>query len=232
MIKACVIGWPISHSRSPIIHGYWLKQHGIDGSYTRQPVEPAHLSAFLSNLAEQGYAGCNVTIPHKEQAYRLMTRADETTERLGAVNTVYLRDGKLLGTNTDGEGFINLPHIGKVRAAGLSQAALQRGVEAAYKSGEIYTNPTITVTVPTTLRFVNVSGDVRQPRRVEFTTDLTVLGAISAAGGFTDYADQRKVRLMRAGKVQIVDVKAVRNNPALDIRLLPGDQIEVPQSFW
>jgi protein involved in polysaccharide export with SLBB domain len=132
----------------------------------------------------------------------------------------------------DGEGFINLPHIGKVRAAGLGQASLQRAVESAYRSGEIYTNPTITVTVPNTLRFVNVSGDVRSPRRVEYTSDLTVLGAISAAGGFTDYADQRKVRVMRGGQVQIVDIKAVRNNPALDIRLLPGDQIEVPQSFW
>lgn len=107
MIKACVIGWPISHSRSPIIHGYWLKQHGIEGIYTRQPVEPAALPAFLGSLAQQGYAGCNVTIPHKEQAYHLVTRADDTTERLGAVNTVYLRDGRLLGTNTDGEGFIN-----------------------------------------------------------------------------------------------------------------------------
>lgn len=107
MIKACVIGWPISHSRSPIIHGYWLKQHGIEGSYTRQPVEPANLPSFLGSLAQQGYAGCNVTIPHKERAYQLVTRADDTTERLGAVNTVYLRDGKLLGTNTDGEGFIN-----------------------------------------------------------------------------------------------------------------------------
>ena len=132
----------------------------------------------------------------------------------------------------DGEGYINLPHIGKVRAVGLGQAELQRAVEAAYRSGEIYTNPTITVTVPTTLRFVNVSGDVRQPRRVEYTSDLTVLGAISAAGGFTDYADQRKVRVMRGGRVQIIDIKAVRSNPSLDIRLLPGDQIEVPQSFW
>jgi len=132
----------------------------------------------------------------------------------------------------DGEGFINLPHVGKVRAAGLGQAALQRAVEAAYRGGDVYTNPSITVTVPTTLRFVNVSGDVRQPRRVEYTSDLTVLGAISAAGGFTDYADQRKVRLMRGGRVQMVDIKAVRNNPSLDIILLPGDQIEVPQSFW
>ena len=132
----------------------------------------------------------------------------------------------------DGEGYINLPHVGKVRAAGLGQAELQRAVEAAYRGGEIYTNPTITITVPTTLRFVNVSGDVRQPRRVEYTSDLTVLGAISAAGGFTDYADQRKVRVMRGGRVQIIDIKAVRANPSLDIRLLPGDQIEVPQSFW
>jgi len=132
----------------------------------------------------------------------------------------------------DGEGFVNLPHVGKVRAAGLGQAALQRAIEAAYRTGQIYTNPSITVTVPVTLRFVNVSGDVRQPRRVEYTSDLTLLGAISASGGFTDYADQRKVRLMRGGKVQMVDIRAVRNNPALDIILLPGDQIEVPQSFW
>lgn len=107
MKKACVIGWPISHSRSPIIHGYWLKQHGIEGSYTRQPVEPSALGEFLSSLGANGYAGCNVTIPHKENAYRLVTPADRSTERLGAVNTVFLHDGKTLGTNTDGEGFIN-----------------------------------------------------------------------------------------------------------------------------
>lgn len=132
----------------------------------------------------------------------------------------------------DGEGFINLPHVGKVRAEGLGQASLQRAVEAAFRSQEIYTNPSITVTVPTTQRFVNVSGDVRQPRRVEYTSDLTLLSAISAAGGFTDYADQRKVRVLRGSSVQIVDVREVRNNPSKDIRLLPGDQIEVPQSFW
>ena len=86
--------------------------------------------------------------------------------------------------------------------------------------------------MPTTQRFVNVSGDVRQPRRVEYTSDLTLLGAISAAGGFTDYADQRKVRVLRGSNVQMVDVREVRSNPSLDIKLLPGDQIEVPQSFW
>jgi shikimate dehydrogenase len=106
MIKACVIGWPISHSRSPLIHGYWLKKHDLDGSYTRQPVEPTALGAFISGLADAGYAGCNVTIPHKEKVFRMVVPADGTTERLAAVNTVFRRDGKTYGTNTDGEGFI------------------------------------------------------------------------------------------------------------------------------
>lgn len=107
MIKACVIGWPISHSRSPLIHGYWLRQHGIDGTYTRQPVEPSALGGFLKGLSAAGYAGCNVTIPHKENAFGLVIHADETTGRLGAVNTVYVKDGQTFGTNTDGEGFLN-----------------------------------------------------------------------------------------------------------------------------
>ena len=167
------------------------------------------------------------------------TSAADVAFRVG--DTMELRIGGVPSEETqlitgsytvDGEGFINLPHIGKVRAAGLSQADLQRAVEAAYRGGEIYTNPTITITVPTIARFVNVSGDVRQPRRVEYTTDLTVLGAISAAGGFTEYADQRKVRLLRGKEVRMIDVKAVRSNPSLDIALLPGDRIEVPQSFW
>ena len=136
------------------------------------------------------------------------------------------------GYTIDGEGNINLPHIGKVRAAGLSQAQLQQSIESAYIRNQIYSKPTITVTVPAAQRFVNVSGDVRTPQRVHYTSDLTVLGAISASGGFTDYADQRKVRLMRNGKAQLIDIKAVRSNPSLDIGLIPGDHIEVPQSFW
>lgn len=107
MIKACVIGWPISHSRSPLIHGYWLRLHGIDGSYTRKPVEPAQLQDFIRSLPTQGLAGCNVTIPHKEAVHALVKPADATTERLGAVNTVFLRDSEVMGTNTDGEGYIN-----------------------------------------------------------------------------------------------------------------------------
>lgn len=132
----------------------------------------------------------------------------------------------------DGQGFLNLPHIGKIKAAGSTQAEVQNAIESAYRSQQIYTNPSITVNVPMAARFVNVGGDVKGPRRVEFTPDLRVLGAINAAGGFTDYADQKKVRLLRDGKVIIINVQEIRKDPSKDIILKPGDSIEVPQSFW
>jgi shikimate dehydrogenase len=106
MIKACVIGWPIAHSRSPLIHGYWLKAYGIDGSYTRIPVEPQDLQAFIEGLQANGFAGCNVTMPHKEEVFRLVTVADEQTRRLGSLNTVYVENGTLYGKSTDGPGFL------------------------------------------------------------------------------------------------------------------------------
>ena len=81
-------------------------------------------------------------------------------------------------------------------------------------------------------RFVNTGGEVKAPQRVPFTPDITVLSAISASGGFTEFADQTKVRLLRDGRVTIVNVKDVRRDPSKDIRLKPGDKIEVPQSFW
>lgn len=131
MTKACVIGWPISHSRSPLIHGYWLKHYGLEGSYTRQPVEPSALTAFISGLGNSGYAGCNVTIPHKEAVFNLVKPADETTMRLGAVNTVYLREGQVLGTNTDGEGFINSLSQGAPQLRIANQRAVVLGAGGA-----------------------------------------------------------------------------------------------------
>jgi shikimate dehydrogenase len=104
--KACVIGWPISHSRSPLIHGHWLKRYGIAGSYERVPVTPEDLPEFFARLRDNGFIGCNVTLPHKEAAFRTVRTADEATRRLGVVNTVFERDGELWGTSTDGEGFV------------------------------------------------------------------------------------------------------------------------------
>jgi len=132
----------------------------------------------------------------------------------------------------DGTGNVNMPNIGKVKAAGLTQSELQSAIENAYKTQQIYTNPTITVNVSSQARFVNVAGEVKNPRRVEFTPDLTVLASIAAAGGFTEYADQTKVRLIRGDQVIMLNVKEMRRDAAKNIGMQPGDSIEVQQSFW
>ena len=92
MKKACVIGWPINHSRSPLIHNYWLKQHGINGSYERIAVEPENLKHFINNLRSSGFEGCNVTIPHKENAIQAVDHYDEKVAQTGSLNTVFIRD--------------------------------------------------------------------------------------------------------------------------------------------
>jgi shikimate dehydrogenase len=104
--RACVIGWPVSHSRSPLIHGYWLKRYGIEGEYGREAVKPENVDSFIKALPQRGYIGCNVTLPHKEAAFRNVRLADEATARLGVVNTVFLKGGEAWGTSTDGEGFL------------------------------------------------------------------------------------------------------------------------------
>jgi shikimate dehydrogenase len=102
---ACIIGWPATHSRSPQIHGYWLKQYGIDGAYGRESIAPEAFPAFIADLAAHGYVGANVTMPHKEAALR-GSEPDEKAAAIGAVNTLWLDDVRLRGTNTDGDGFI------------------------------------------------------------------------------------------------------------------------------
>jgi shikimate dehydrogenase len=106
MKRACVIGWPVGHSRSPLIHGHWLRAYAIEGSYERVAVEPRDLVSFLGKLQSRGFAGCNVTLPHKEAAFRHVTVTDPLTRRLKAVNTLYLKGGVLHGLNTDGIGFL------------------------------------------------------------------------------------------------------------------------------
>jgi shikimate dehydrogenase len=107
MKKTCVIGWPIAHSRSPLIHGYWIRKYGLKASYTKEAIQPERLPAFVRSLQGNGFVGCNVTLPHKEAVYGLVDEADILARRLGAVNTIYVRDGLLMGTNTDGEGFLS-----------------------------------------------------------------------------------------------------------------------------
>lgn len=103
---AFVIGHPINHSRSPLIHGDWLSRYGIDGTYTAIDVAPADLPAFFDRVRAGEFAGGNVTIPHKEAVFALCDRVDPLAVRIGAVNTVVARDGKIEGRNTDYLGFL------------------------------------------------------------------------------------------------------------------------------
>jgi shikimate dehydrogenase len=105
MKRACVIGWPIAHSLSPAIHGYWLKLHGLDGEYVKAAVAPEEFEGFLTSLSAHGFYGANVTVPHKIEAYRLCARRDRGAEAIGAVNTVWLEAGRLCGSNSDAYGF-------------------------------------------------------------------------------------------------------------------------------
>jgi len=103
--RAFVCGHPIIHSRSPLIHNHWLKRYGLTGSYERVDVAPEDFAQFIARLAEQGFVGGNVTLPHKEAAAALVARRDESATIIGAVNTLWFENGLLCGSNTDAYGF-------------------------------------------------------------------------------------------------------------------------------
>lgn len=106
MRTATVIGWPISHSRSPLIHGYWLKRYGIEGAYERRPVKPEELTAFVDSIRRGELAGSNVTVPHKEAVLKLVDDADGIAKAIGAANTLWGENGRVRATNTDAHGFM------------------------------------------------------------------------------------------------------------------------------
>jgi len=104
---AGLLGWPVAHSRSPVIHNHWLARYGIPGRYVLFPVPPEKLEAAVRGIASLGLRGCNVTTPHKQAIFPLLDRVDDLARRIGAVNTVVVdQDGALSGFNNDGNGFI------------------------------------------------------------------------------------------------------------------------------
>ena len=109
---AGVMGWPVQHSQSPCLHGYWLNQYGIDGAYVPLPVRPEDFDAAFRALPKLGFSGVNITVPHKQKALELVDVIDPVARQIGAVNTVTVsKDGRLTGYNTDGYGFLeNLRH--------------------------------------------------------------------------------------------------------------------------
>ncbi len=105
--KAGIMGWPVAHSRSPALHGFWLERHGIDGAYVPMAVRPEDLAPALRALPVLGFAGCNLTLPHKEAALRIVDHVDPLASSIGAVNTIIVRaDRSLEGQNSDAFGFI------------------------------------------------------------------------------------------------------------------------------
>lgn len=106
-IMAGVMGWPVAHSRSPVIHNHWIRQYGLDGAYGLFPVQPSQLETAIRGLKALGLAGCNITIPHKVEAMRYMDWVEPLALRMGAINTIVVQaDGALHGFNNDGYGYL------------------------------------------------------------------------------------------------------------------------------
>jgi shikimate dehydrogenase len=115
---AGIIGWPVAHSRSPRLHGFWLERHAIDGAYVPLAIRPEHFTTAVRGLMQAGFAGTNVTLPHKRAAFALCDSVDPSAAHAGAVNTLVFRGGKIEGSNTDGWGF-----LANLRAHGVDPAA-------------------------------------------------------------------------------------------------------------
>lgn len=105
-VKAGILGWPVTHSRSPLIHEYWLKMHGIEGSYEKLPASAEDFEKVVKGLVDAGYAGANVTVPHKEAAFALADFADARATQLRAANLLVFKGDAIHAANTDGYGFL------------------------------------------------------------------------------------------------------------------------------
>jgi shikimate dehydrogenase len=136
--RACVLGFPVKHSLSPLLHGFWLKKYSIQGAYTAEAVPLGELKGALHRLADEGFAGCNLTLPLKEQALQLMDENDASSLQAGAVNTVVMAEGKLKGFNSDGFGFVEslksqAPDWSGAKTVILGAGGAARGVIAALR---------------------------------------------------------------------------------------------------
>jgi polysaccharide export outer membrane protein len=182
-------------------------------------MRPSFLFAIFFALAASAFGQATLRVGDPIE----MKIGGVPNEEQQQVNNVY---------TVDAGGDINLPYINKIKAAGRTPAELSRAIEESYRAGKIFTNPNITILMQPQSRFVNVGGAVRTPQRVPFTEDMTLLAAINAAGGFNDFADQKRVRLLRGNEVKVYDVRQSRRDPSLDVKLQPGDRVEVPQTFF
>lgn len=180
------------------------------------------LGGFLSGCATTGNAGANPHVPVPVTTAQLRPGDSLNIALQGvpdpSINTVQI----------DEQGLVTLPFIGSVPAAGASTAELSQRIRETYIAKKIYN--TVDVSVSVTERFVYVGGEVQRPGRIVWTPDLTVAKAIQSAGGFSLYAKETAVNLIRDKNAYTIDVKLAQKNPAEDPRLVPGDSLQVPRS--
>jgi len=177
--RAFVVGHPIGHSRSPLIHRHWLEKHGIAGTYEPIDIEPADLAGFIDRLRAGEFAGGNVTIPHKQEVRALCDRVTPVAEQIGAVNTLYMKDGVLVGTNTDHSGFLgNLDESAPGWDRGLGVAIVlgaggaARGIIHALKARNVGRIHLLNRTVSKAEELAELFGDVVAPGPLDAFDDL------------------------------------------------------------
>lgn len=197
----------------------------ISGCNTTQN---ANRNSSTGSYATPGITSTGSTISRSTVKDDVIRIGDSMVVSLTGVPT---QDQGVFEVRVDEAGNISMPYINTVRAAGLTSVTLKEKIETLYRTSQIYTTPNITI-LTREERFVSVTGEVRSPQRLQHTKDLTALGAIAGCGGFTDYANQREVKLLRGGEVILFNAKDVMNNPSLDIRLEPDDKIQVDRSIF
>jgi protein involved in polysaccharide export with SLBB domain len=162
---------------------------------------------------------------------QIPTSASTAQLRPGDSLTIVLQgvsDPSVNNVTIDDKGLISLPYIGIISAAGMSTAEVSQSIRDTYIAKKIYT--TVDVSVSVTERYVYVGGEVQRPGRIAWSPDLTVAKAIQSAGGFSLYAKETAVSLLRDKTAYVIDVKLAQKNPAEDPRLIPGDSLQVPRS--
>ncbi len=208
-----IVGWPVAHSRSPMLHGWWLEKYRIPGVYLPLPVQPGRLEAALRGLPALGFAGCNITIPHKEEAARLVDRLDPVGRRMGAVNLIVVQpDGSLSGFNKDGYGFIENLRDGKPHWRGDAGPAVVLGAGGGARSVVV---SLLDEGVPE-IRLANRTRARAEQLAAEFGASVRVL----------DWAGRAAALAGAALLVNTTD-QGMTGRPALDLPLddLPGDAL-------
>ena len=221
-ILAGVMGWPVMHSRSPKIHNYWLAAFGLAGTYVPLAIRPDNLGAALRALHPLGFAGCNLTIPHKEAALGIVDRVEPLARRIGAINLVVVSpDGSLLGRNTDGFGYIESilqaapswrAHAGPIAVIGAGGGA--RAVLASLADRGA-----------TEIRLINRSAERAKALEMEFGTPIKAVAW-----------DDRREALAGAAMLVNTTNQGMAGQPPLDIALdtlpsaaLVSDIVYVPR---